>query len=39
MRGFGPQRGHRGSEQADVAFANVSHESPTISSPKRMQAA
>ena len=28
MRGFGPQRGHRGSEQADVAFANVSHESP-----------
>lgn len=28
MRRFGPQRGHRGSEQADVAFANVSHESP-----------
>ena len=28
MRRFGPQRGRRGSEQADVAFANVSHESP-----------
>ena len=28
MRRFGPQRGHRGSEQTDVAFANVSHESP-----------
>lgn len=28
MRRFGPQRGNRGNNQTDVAFANVSHESP-----------
>lgn len=39
MRRFGPQRGHHGSEQADVAFANVSHESPDNIITKRMQAA
>ena len=28
MRRFGLQRGNRGNNQTDVAFANVSHESP-----------